>query len=150
MNETANGSGLTVQDTGIHLGGCSFSKNKGDGICIKSITRRPADLQIEARNFLKKHPMSIVITDSEVAHNSRNGISFNGFWKGPIEVSDCTIVDNAQYGLSMQGHVSLDEIERTHLQRLEPEYNNKKKEAAKKKEEEEKKEKEKGCLAPVA
>ena len=49
--------------------------------------------------------MSLVITDCELYYNQRNGISISDYWKGPVEVSDCVIVGNLEYGLSMQGRV---------------------------------------------
>lgn len=64
--------------------------------------------------------MSLVITDCELYYNQRNGISISDYWKGPVEVSDCVIVGNLEYALSMQGKVSLDATDKINLQRFDP------------------------------
>lgn len=80
----------------------------------------PAHLQEEVREFLRRHPMPLVITDCELYYNQRNGISISEYWKGPIEVSDCVIVGNLEYGLSITGIVKLDMTDKLSLARLDP------------------------------
>lgn len=43
--------------------------------------------------------MQIVINQSEIYYNQKNGIYVQDFWKGPIEINECLIVGNLEYGL---------------------------------------------------
>lgn len=91
----------------MHIQACRFDRNNDDGIHVEAIKgmQRPTTLQEEVKDFLRRYPMPLVITDCELYYNQRNGICISDYWKGPVEVSDCVIVGNLEYGLSMQGRV---------------------------------------------
>lgn len=74
--DTHNGSGIVLKDVGIMILGCKLSRNSNCGISVDSNSYLPPTriLQAEVKEFLKRQPMKIVVSDCEVFHNQRNGI----------------------------------------------------------------------------
>ena len=101
VSDTTNGSGIILRDVGIHVLSCKIERNNDDGIIIDSSQfPMPAKiLQNEVRLFLKIQPMKIIIQDCEIYLNQKDGICIQEFWKGPIDIDECAIIGNTEYGI---------------------------------------------------
>lgn len=125
VTETQYASGLVLKDCGLFVKSCRFDRNNDDGIRIDCSTYAlpKHELQEEVCNFLRRSPMDIVINDCEIYYNQRNGIFVQDYWKGPIEISDCIIVGNLEYGVfstRVNGTPHLDETDEKALRQLDP------------------------------
>ena len=101
ISDTCNGPGVALKDVGINILSCKIDRNESDGIAI-DCTDFPMPvrvLQPEVKQFLKRRPLSVAISDCEIYYNQKNGILIQEFWKGSIKIDECLLVGNIEYGL---------------------------------------------------